>query len=76
MAASLMWQVPEYGGKQLGTGDYAMLSDDEDDKGPARPAVSASGTYNLSLGGGLQGSGVPPPPPGSGVDDRQRLQVE
>ena len=50
-----------------------MLSDEED-AAPSRPAVSAGGTYNLTLGGGLQpGSGAPTA--AEQMAERQRMQV-
>ena len=59
------WQVPEYGGKQLGTGSYELIPSDDEDK-PRAGGPTKGGNYNLA--GGL------PEPQGGG--DRQRLQVE
>lgn len=60
-------QVPEYGGKRKGGGDYAMVSDGEDDAPRGEPA--AGGTYNLKLP-----NGAAPPPPA--LDAQQKRQVE
>jgi len=68
-------QVPEYGGKQLGTGDYALLPD-EDGIPLGGPPQGPGGQYNLVV----PGTGRPPPPPppeaGGVADERVQLQME
>ena len=73
-SAMAAMQVPEYGGKQRGGGDYAMVSDGEDDEPRDSRGASGRGTYNLKM---PNGGAAPPPPPGSQpLDARQRKQVE
>jgi len=72
-------QVPEYGGKQLGTGEYALLPDEDPvgahgEREPQPPPEN--GKYNLVVPS--TGRAPPPPPPGTagGTDARAELQLE
>ena len=59
-------QVPEYGGKQRGGSEYALVPD-VDDEAPSRaPAASGDGKYRLQMPGGGPPPPPPPPPPPSG----------
>jgi len=63
-------EVPEYGGRQLGTGEYDLVPEEDDERPGLQPA--AGGTYQLTV----PGTGAVPPAPDAEAEARAQLQLQ